>query len=139
MRRIACLTIIAACLAAAAPAAAAPRISVAPDPVDRDQTQIVKGRGWPVIEFCKRRVRIRLLSDQNAVLLGFAPVRDNGHFRFEWSPDDANVGAGSRFEWSPDDANVGAGSWRLVARMRCESGDDGSPVFMRRSKSIRIR
>ena len=124
MRRIACLTIIAACLAAAAPAAAAPRISVAPDPVDRDQTQIVKGRGWPVIEFCKRRVRIRLLSDQNAVLLGFAPVRDNGHFRFEWSPDDANVGAGS---------------WRLVARMRCESGDDGSPVFVRRSKSIRIR
>ena len=124
MRRIACLTALAACLTAVAPAAAAPRISVAPNPVDRDETQIVKGRGWPVIEFCKRRVRIRLLSDQNAVLLGFAAVRANGRFRFEWNPDRANAGAGA---------------WRLVARMRCESGDDGSPVFMRRSKSVRIR
>ena len=94
MRRIASLTAVAACLAAAAPAAAAPRISVAPNPVDRDQTQIVKGRGSPVIEFCKPRVRIRLLSDQNALLLGFAPVRAGGRFRFEWSPDGANVGAG---------------------------------------------
>ena len=124
MRRIALLAVIAACLGAAVPAAAAPRISVAPNPVDRDQTQTVKGRGWPVIEFCKRRVRIRLVSDQNAVLLGFAPVRDSGRFRFEWSPDGANVGAGD---------------WRLVARMRCESGDDGSPVFQRRSKNVRVR
>jgi len=69
-------------------------------------------------------VRIRLVSGQNAVLLGFAPVRDSGRFRFEWSPDDANVGAGD---------------WRLVARLRCESGDDGSPVFLRRSKSVRVR
>ena len=124
MRRIACLTVIVACLAAAAPAAGASRISVAPNPVDHDQVQTIKGRGWPVIEFCKRRVRIRLVSDQNAVLLGFARVRASGRFRFEWSPDAANVGAGR---------------WRLVARMRCESGDDGSPVFERRSKRIRVR
>ena len=36
-------------------------------------------------------------------------------------------------------AGVGAGDWRLVARLRCESGDDGSAVFVRRSKRIRIR
>ena len=44
MRRIALLAVIAASLGAAVPAAAAPRISVAPNPVDRDQTQTVKGR-----------------------------------------------------------------------------------------------
>ena len=124
MRLITCLTLVAACLAAAAPAAAAPRISVAPNPVDREQTQTVRGRGWPVIEFCKRRVRITLRSDQNAVRLGFAAVRSSGRFRFEWSPDAANVGAGE---------------WRLVARLRCESGDDGSPVLVRRSERVRVR
>jgi hypothetical protein len=123
MRRIACLAVVAACFAAAAPAAAAPRISVSPTAVAQDQTQTVKGRGWPVIEFCKRRVQIRLTSDQNAVQLGFAHVRLNGRFRFEWSPGDSNVGAGH---------------WRLVARMRCESGDDGSPVFVRRSKQVHV-
>ena len=124
MRRIACLTTFAACLATAAPAAAEPRISVAPNPADRDETQTVKGRGWPVIEFCKRRVRISLRSDQNAVRLGLAPVRISGRFRFEWTADDAGVGPGE---------------WRLVARMRCESGNDGSPVFVRRGKNVRIR
>ena len=124
MRRIACVTVLAACLATAAPAAAEPRISVAPNPVERDQAQTATGRGWPVIEFCKRRVRISLRSDQNAIRLGFAPVRTNGRFRFEWTA------AGS---------GVGTGDWRLVARLRCERGDDGSAVFVRRSKSIRIR
>jgi len=36
-------------------------------------------------------------------------------------------------------SGVGTGDWRLVARLRCESGDDGSAVFVRRSKRIRIR
>ena len=123
MRRLACLT-VAAVLLSAAPAVAAPRISVAPNPVDRDETQVVKGRGWPVIEFCKRRVRISLRSDQNVARLGFARVRLSGRFRFEWSADGSNVGSGR---------------WRLVARLRCESGEDGSPVFVRRSVGIRIR
>ncbi len=41
--------------------------------------------------------------------------------------------------WSAAGSGVGAGDWRLVALLRCESGDDGSAVFVRRSKSIRIR
>lgn len=105
-------------------AGAAPQLSVSPNPVDHDQTQIVRGRDWPVIEFCKRRVRISLRSDQNVARLGFARVRASGRFRFEWSADGSNVGPGR---------------WRLVARLRCESGDDGSPVFVRRSVGIRIR
>ena len=72
--------LVAIALAVAFPAAAAaePRITVSPRAVDHDATQTVKGRGWPVIEFCKRTVRIRLVSDQNLVTLGRVRVRDSG-------------------------------------------------------------
>ena len=66
-----------------------------------------------MIEFCSRTVRLSLRSDQNAFRIGTVRVRDSGRFRFEWVPRRAKVGAGR---------------WRLVARMRCESGKDGSPV-----------
>jgi hypothetical protein len=112
-------------LAAPAAASAAPRIAVSPRVVDADAEQTVTGRGWPVIEFCKRTVRIRLVSDQNLVTLGRVRVRDSGRFTFRWTPDDENVGAPSR--------------WTLVARMMCESGDDGSPNPVRVTKRIRIR
>ena len=119
--------LVALALAVAFPAAAsaAPRITVSPRAVDHDAVQTVKGRGWPVIEFCKRTVRIRLVSDQNLVTLGRRRVSDNGRFTFRWTPDDKNVGAPS--------------SWRLVVRMMCESGDDGSPNPVRVSKRIRVR
>src|SRR5215210_6706535 len=107
------LIVAAALLAAPAGAAAAPRIEVAPLAVDADAEQTVRGRGWPVIEFCSRRVRIRLVSAQNLVTLGRVRVSDRGRFTFRWTPDDENVGAPSR--------------WTLVARMRCESGENGSP------------
>jgi hypothetical protein len=118
------ILVLAAALALAAPAAAKPRISVSPDPVDHDRAQTVKGRGWPVIEFCKRTVRISLRSAQNAVTLGTTRVRRSGRFTFTWTPDDENVGPGR---------------WRLVARMMCESGDDGSPNPVRRSVRVRVR
>jgi len=111
-------------LVAAAPAAAAPQIDVTPRVVDRDETQTVKGRGWPVIEFCEREVVILLKSDQNRVRLDDARVRRSGRFRFEWNADEENVGSGR---------------WRLVVRMQCESGDDGSPNFVRRRAAIRVR
>jgi hypothetical protein len=34
---------------------------------------------------------------------------------------------------------VGPGRWQLVARMRCESGKDGSVVWARASVALRIR
>jgi hypothetical protein len=123
MLRIAVLS-AALALVAAAPAAAAPRIDVAPRVVDRDETQTVRGRGWPVIEFCEREVVVKLKSDQNRVRLGSARVRRSGRFRFEWNAEDAGVGAGT---------------WRLVVRMTCESGADGSPNLVRRRASIRVR
>ena len=69
-------------------------------------------------------VSIRLRSAQNRVRLGSARVRRSGRFRFRWTPDEANVGPGR---------------WRVVVRMRCESGDDGSPVIRRRGADIRVR
>jgi hypothetical protein len=115
---------IALTLVAAAPAAAAPSIDVAPRVVDRDETQVVKGRGWPVFESCEREVVILLKSDQNRVRLDDVRVRRSGRFRFEWNAVEENVGSGR---------------WRLVARMECESGDDGSAIFIRRRAAIRVR
>jgi hypothetical protein len=119
------LAVVLLVLASPAAASAAPRITVDPRVVDADQEQTVTGRGWPVIEFCSRSVRFRLVSDQNLVTLGRVRVRDSGRFTFRWTPDDEGVGAPS--------------SWTLVARMMCESGDDGSPNRVRVTKRVRIR
>jgi hypothetical protein len=120
------LLVLLALLAASVPAASqpGPRLSAAPNPVNFGQTVVIKGKRWPVIEFCSRTVRLSLRSAQNAVLLGTKRVRLNGRFRFEWVPRRAKVGAGR---------------WRVVARMRCESGKDGSVVPVRRSAALRIR
>jgi hypothetical protein len=120
------VTIVAlACLlAGAAPAAARQSISARPNPVDFGETLAVTGRGWPVIEFCSRTVRLSLRSDRNAFRIGRVRVGSHGRFRFEWVPRRSEVGAGR---------------WRLVARMACESGKDGSPNPMRASTSVRIR
>lgn len=111
-------------LAWAAPAAARQSITASPNPVHFGDTLVVKGKGWPVIEFCSRTVRLSLRSDQNAFRIGTVRVGDRGRFRFEWVPRRAKVGVGR---------------WQLVARMRCESGKDGSPVPIRASTRIRIR
>ncbi len=108
-------------LATPAGAAAAPRVTATPNPVPFGTALIVKGRGWPVIEFCSRTVRLSLRSDQNAFRIGTDRVGTRGRFRFTWVP--------RRDE-------VGRGDWTLVARMRCESGEDGSPNPMRATAPI---
>jgi hypothetical protein len=114
---------LAAGVATPAGAAAAPRVTATPNPIPFGKTLIVKGRGWPVIEFCSRAVRLSLRSDQNAFRIGRDRVGPRGRFRFTWVP--------RRDE-------VGRGDWTLVARMRCESGEDGSPNSMRATAPIRI-
>jgi hypothetical protein len=116
--------VLIACLAGAAPAAAKQSITASPNPVHFGETLVVKGKGWPVIEFCSRTVRLSLRSDQNAFRIGTARVGDRGRFRFEWIPRRNKVGAGR---------------WQLVARVHCESGKDGSPVPVKASVPIRIR
>ena len=111
-------------LALAAPAAARQSIAASPNPVRYGQTLVVTGKGWPVIEFCSRTVRLSLRSDQNAFRIGTVRVGDRGRFRFNWIPRRTKVGTGR---------------WQLIARMRCESGKDGSPVPTRASVPLRIR
>ena len=127
MRKIAlAFPVVAAALALAttAPAASGPRVSAAPNPVSFGQTLTITGKRWPVIEFCKRRVLLRLKSSQNTFTVGHALIKHNGRFVRRWVPKRSKVGAGR---------------WKLVARLRCESGQDGSTVFVRRSVHIRIR
>lgn len=127
MRRIALTLTLAGSMVLAATAAspaAGPTLGASPNPVRFGQTVTIKGRGWPVIEFCERRVRLSLQSTQNAFGIGRARVRDNGRFTRRWTPDPAKVGPGR---------------WTLVARLRCESGKNGSPFFVRRSLALRIR
>jgi hypothetical protein len=123
MRRVATLAVV---LLVALPAAveAAQSISATPKTVNRADVQTVRGRGWPVIEFCSRTIRVSVRSAQNLVPIAQRHIAANGRFSFRWIPRNKNVGPGA---------------WRLVARMRCESGKDGSTVFTRASTSITVR
>jgi phosphate-selective porin len=126
MRKISLASAASAALAmtSAAPAASGPTLSASPNPVSFGQTQTIKGKHWPVIEFCKKRVRLTLHSLQNAYFVGHATIADNGSFVRRWVPKRSKVGAGR---------------WKLTARLRCESGKDGSTNFVKRSVKIRIR
>jgi hypothetical protein len=126
MRPIAALTaVVLAGIALAVPpvANAAQTITASPKTIKRTDTQTVRGRGWPVIEFCSRTVRVFVRSAQNSVPIAQRHIRDTGRFTFRWIPKNKNIGKGS---------------WRLVARMRCESGKDGSTFFVRASTLITI-
>jgi hypothetical protein len=126
VRRIATLTaaVFAGLALAATPTAgAAQTITATPKSVDRADVQTVRGVGWPVIEFCSRTIRVSVRSAQNFAPIAQRHIRANGRFSFRWVPRNKNVGPGR---------------WRLVARMRCESGKDGSTVFVRASTRITI-
>jgi hypothetical protein len=126
MRTLAALTAVVLAgiaLAATATAQSNQSITASPKTVKRTDIQTVRGRGWPVIEFCSRTVRVAVRSPQNLVPIAQRRVRTNGRFSFRWVPKNKNVGKGQ---------------WRLVARMRCESGKDGSTIFVRASTRITI-
>jgi hypothetical protein len=110
-------------VAATAMAGGSQRISASPKTVKRSDVQTVRGRGWPVVEFCSRTVRVLVRSAQNSAPIAQRHIRDTGRFTFRWIPKNKNIGMGS---------------WRLVARMRCESGKDGSTFFVRASTRITI-
>ena len=99
------------------------RIAATPQTVNRTDTQTVRGRNWPVIEFCSRTIRVSVRSAQNSAPIAQRHIGDNGRFTFRWIPRNKNIGRGN---------------WRLVARMRCESGKDGSTIFVRASTRITI-
>jgi hypothetical protein len=128
MRRLAVIFALAACFAlvfaVAAPAAGPPILKATPRTVHLGHTVTIRGSQWPVIEFCKRSVRLRLESAQNAVLIGFSHISDGGRFTRHFTPQ-----AGK----------IGTGTWKVVARLRCESGEDGSPNFITRKRTLKIK
>jgi hypothetical protein len=115
--------LVGALLVAASSAAAAPRITATPKTVKRADIQTVRGFDWPQIEFCSRTIRVSVRSAQNAAPIAQRHVADTGRFRFRWIPKNKNIGRGD---------------WTLVARMRCESGKDGSTMFLTRRTRITI-
>lgn len=123
MRRILITLVLLLVAAPVTAAQARERVTASPNPVQLGQTLTIRGAGWPVIEFCQRTIRLTLRSSQNAVPIGTARIRRSGRFVRRWTPRAARVGPGA---------------WRVVARLRCESGDDGSPVIVRRSVALRI-
>ena len=123
MRTLALLPLAALLAAPAAASAAPPFLKVTPNRIHLGETTTIKGSQWPVIEFCTRRVRLRLETSQNAVLIGFTRINDNGRF--------------SR-TFTPKKNQIGSGRWKVVARLRCESGEDGSPNFITRKRKLRI-
>jgi hypothetical protein len=123
-RRVICVGVLAAAtLALPAGAAAAQRITASPKTVKRANVQTVFGMGWPVIEFCSRTIRAYVKSPQNVAPIAQRHVTDNGRFAFRWIPKNKNIGRGD---------------WTLVAKMRCESGENGSTHFVRATTHITI-
>lgn len=106
-----------------ASALAAQRIAASPKTVKRTAIQTVRGSGWPVIEFCSRTIRVSVRSAQNSAPIAQRHIRDTGRFTFRWIPKNKNIGRGD---------------WTLVARMRCESGKDGSTHFVKATTQITI-
>jgi hypothetical protein len=127
MRRFALTLTLAIALCAAAAtvaAAAATTLSASPNPVRFGHQLTITGRHWPVNEFCHRGVRLALKSAQNSYTIGVATIGTNGRFTRHFTPRRSRIGAGR---------------WTLIARERCESGQDGSAVFVRRTTPLRIR
>jgi hypothetical protein len=116
--------VVALAVAASAPGQTTQTVTAAPTVVDATAVQTVRGRNWPVFENCSRTIRAFVRSDQNSAPIAQRHIPDSGNFTFRWIPRNKNVAPGR---------------WRLVVRMRCESGRDGSTFFVRASTAIRVR
>jgi hypothetical protein len=122
VRRLVCLALVlTTTLAAPVLAQAQERLTVSPGSVGVGQPITNRGSGWPVIEFCSRNVHLSLRGGQQLFGIGTARTNLNGRFTFPFV---------TRI--------VGVGFWRVIARMRCESGKDGSPVIRRASAPLRV-
>jgi hypothetical protein len=124
MRRFSIVATLALLLAVPAVAVAAQHVTATPKTVKRADTQTVRGSGWPVIEFCSRTVRAYVKSAQNVAPIAQRHIGDDGRFTFRWVPKNKNIGRGD---------------WKLVVKMRCESGDTGATRFVRAATPITIK
>jgi hypothetical protein len=123
MRKLLMVGALSALFAASAGAASNPSIHVQPATVAFGQSFTVTGEHWPVIEFCSRKMRFSLRSDQNAVAIGHARITKKGKFTFTYK---VKKGA------------VGGGDWLVQAKQACESGEDGHPTPIKVRAPIHI-
>ena len=124
VRRVACITALVIAAAVPAVADARQQIVATPPIVAFGKTLTVRGSGWPVIEFCSRRVR-----------MSAAHLADSGS---RSAPSASRTTGASCSRTSRARSKVGAGDWLVSARMRCESGKDGSAIYRRAIDLIRI-
>jgi hypothetical protein len=105
--------------ATAVDAAGGPTLRVTPRAVSAGSPVVIRGRHWPVIEFCRPRVTVTMEHR----LVGRIPPRpEDGSFVLRWTIP----------------ASVPAGRHTIRARQRCESGRDGQAVFVTRATSLRV-
>lgn len=104
---------------AAAPAAAAPRVTVTPTSGTAGDRVVIRGFDFGVTEFCRPRARLKVLG----VVIARAVVDDRGTFRVRWTIPEA----------------IGTGVRRISVFQACESGRDGSLVPVRGTGWVFVR
>ena len=120
IRAIVVGVVLAATLAvAAAPAAAAPRVTVTPTSGTAGDRVVIRGFDFGTTEFCRPRARLKVLG----VVIARAVVDDRGTFRVRWVLPEA----------------IGTGVRRISVFQACESGRDGSLVPVRGTGWVFVR
>ena len=118
LRTTATLLISTASLVAPTIASASPNLWVHPSTASAGAAVTIRGSGWPVIEFCRRRVTLTVDNRR----IGSIRVTTNGRFAFAWTVP----------------TTTSTGRHAIRARMLCESGLDGSPRPVKRKAYLRI-
>ncbi len=106
-------------MVAAAPASAAPRVTVTPTSGTAGDRVVIRGFDFGTTEFCTPRARLKVLG----VVIARAVVDDRGTFRVRWVIPEA----------------IGTGVRRISVFQRCESGRDGSLVPVRGTGWVFVR
>lgn len=105
--------------ATAVDAAGGPTLRVTPRAGSAGSAVVIRGRHWPVIEFCRPRVTVTM---EHRLVGRIRPQPEEGSFALRWTVP----------------ASVPAGRHTIRATQRCESGRDGHAVFVTRATSLRV-
>jgi hypothetical protein len=105
--------------ATAVDAAGGPTLRVTPRAASAGSPVVIRGRHWPVIEFCRPRVTVTM---EHRLVGRIRPRPEDGSFARRWTVP----------------ASVPAGRHTIRATQRCESGRDGHAVFVTRATSLRV-
>ena len=105
--------------ATAVDAAGGPTLRVTPRAASAGSAVVIRGRHWPVIEFCRPRVTVTI---DHRLIGRIRPRPEDGSFALRWTVP----------------STVPAGRHTIRATQRCESGRNGHAVFVTRATSLRV-